>query len=81
MGGVRRDRDVADKSQIQPGTIPAGLQGNQLSAYLEGYAAAAAWTFVGDAFDASSLRSQLQVSFIRGFNDRLAEAAADEQAG
>jgi hypothetical protein len=68
-------------SRIQPDVLPAGLHGNQLAAYLEGYAAAAVWTFVGDAFEASSLRSHLQVSFIRGFDDRLAEVAANEQAG
>jgi hypothetical protein len=60
--------------------IPAGLGGNQLSAYLEGFAAAAAWTSVSDAFGNSSLRSQLQVSFIRGFDAYLAEAAQREQA-
>jgi len=36
---------------------------------------------VGEAFEASSLRSQLQVSFIRGFDARLAEIAKGEQAG
>jgi hypothetical protein len=80
-GGQQAGRGVADKGKIEPGKIPAGLQGNQLSAYLEGYAAADVWTYVGDAFEASSLRSHLQVSFIRGFDDRLAEAAKDERAG
>jgi hypothetical protein len=60
--------------------IPAGLSGNQLTAYLEGYSAAIAWTFMEEAFGASSLGSQLQVSFFRGFEDCRAGAVKDEQA-
>ena len=77
---LRCGRLAADISGIKPGTIPAGLSGNQLTAYLEGYDAASAWSFVGEAFEASSLGSQLQVSFFRGFNDRLSEVAKNEQA-
>ncbi len=79
--GLRLNGAVADIARIKPDVLPAGLHGNQLAAYLEGYAAADAWTFVGEAFEASSLRSQLQVSFIRGFDARRAEIAAKEQAG
>jgi len=55
---------------MKPSAIPAGLSGNQLTAYLEGYAAAAAWNDPDAApFHAGSLRSDLCVSFLRGFND------------
>ena len=59
---------------------PAGLDGTHLAAYREGYAAAPTWTFIGEAFESSSLRAELQEAFLRGFNDRLAEAAKNEQA-
>ena len=65
---------------IRPDVIPAGLNGNQLTAYLEGYAAAGAWTFAGEAFENSSMASHLQVSFLRGFNDRLVESSENEEA-
>jgi hypothetical protein len=66
--------------RIRTGVIPAGLSGNQLMAYLEGYAAAAALTCVGAAFENSSLASRLQVSFVRGFNQRLAETVTSDEA-
>ncbi len=40
----------------------------------------ASWTFDGAAFEASSLRSDLQPAFFRGYHDYLAEFAANEQA-
>ena len=73
-----RHRPVYDKPAIKPGTTPAGLSGNQLTAYLEGYAAAAAWTDAGEAFHASALHSSLQTSFLRGFETRRAEDAKNE---
>jgi hypothetical protein len=63
--------------------LPADLHGEQITAYREGYDAAslwASWTFDGAAFEASSLRADLQASFVRGYHDRLAEIAANEQA-
>ena len=61
--------------------IPAGLSGNQLTAYLEGYAAAAACSDPGAApLHAGSLRSDLCVSFLRGFDDGAAEHAKDGKA-
>jgi hypothetical protein len=78
--GLSQSGLVADKCQIKPGTIPAGLEGNQLLAYLEGYAAAAAWTSAAAAFDATSLRSDLLVSFSRGWDDYRAEDAHNERA-
>ena len=59
---------------------PADLDGTQLAAYGEGYAAAPTWAFIGEAFQASSLRAELQEAFFRGFNDRLAEDAKSERA-
>ena len=52
----------------------------QLAAYREGYAEAPSWTFIGEAFEASSLRAELQEAFFLGFNDRLAEDAKNEHA-
>ncbi len=58
--------------------IPAGLSGNQLTAYLEGYAAAAACSDPGATpLHACSLRSDLCVSFLRGFDDGAAKLAKD----
>jgi hypothetical protein len=62
---------------------PADLYGDKLAAYLEGYDAASLWassTFDGAAFEASSLRADLQPAFMRGFRDRLNEIAENEQA-
>ena len=59
------------------------LYGDKLAAYLEGYDAASLWalsTFDGAAFEASSLRADLQPAFMRGFRDRLNEIAENEQA-
>jgi hypothetical protein len=63
---------------------PADLYGDRLAAYREGYDAASLWassTFDGAAFEASSLRADLQPSFMRGYRDRLNEIAENEQAG
>jgi hypothetical protein len=62
---------------------PADLHGEQVAAYREGYDAAstwASWTFDGAAFEASSLRADLQASYFRGYHDRLAEIAEKQQA-
>ena len=78
-----RSRPGADNPGIKPGTmIPAGLSGNQLTAYLEGYAAAAACSEPrGAPRHAGSLRSDLCVSFLRGFEDGVAsEHAKDARA-
>lgn len=77
---LNRDRASADTSAIKPGSIPAGLDGNQLSAYLEGYAAAEAWTNAGAAFEICSLASELLVSFTRGFEAARADMAENHQA-
>ena len=63
---------------IKPRSIPAGLGGDQLTAYIVGYAAAAAWTDPGAAPQhTGSLRSDLCVSFSRGFNDAVSELRED----
>jgi hypothetical protein len=62
---------------------PADLHGEQVSAYLEGYDVASVWasgTYDGAAFEASSLRADLQPAFLRGYHDRLNEIAEHEQA-
>ena len=63
--------------------LPADLHGEQVSAYREGYDVASLWaslTFDGAAFEASSLRADLQPSFMRGYRDRLNEISENEQA-
>ena len=79
MNPLKRGRAAADNPGIKPGTmIPVGLSGNQLTAYLEGYAAAAACSDPGAApLHAGSLRSDLCVSFLRGFDDGASEHAKD----
>lgn len=50
----------------------------QIAAYREGYDAAflwASWTVDGAAFEASSLRSDLQPPFFSGYQDHLTEIA------
>ena len=42
---------------------PEELDGTQLAAYGEGYAAAPTWAFIGEAFQASSLHAELQEAF------------------
>jgi hypothetical protein len=75
---INRERCAADNAGIRPGSIPAGLSGKQLTAYLEGYAAAAAWTHAGEAFHGSALHSDLQTSFLRGFEARRTDEAKNE---
>ncbi|MGZ4375050.1 MAG: hypothetical protein ACXVR9_09715, partial [Gaiellaceae bacterium] len=80
--GVGRDGEVADIAPMEP-RLPADLHGEQLTAYREGYDVASLWaseTYDGAAFEASSLRADLQPAFFRGYHDRLAEIAANEQA-
>ena len=79
MNPLNRSRLFADTPGIKPGTmIPVGLSGNQLTAYLEGYAAAAACSDPGAApLHAGSLRSDLCISFLRGFDDGASEHAKD----
>jgi hypothetical protein len=63
--------------------LPNDIHGEQVFAYREGYDVASLWasgTFDGAAFEASSLRADLQPAFFRGYHDRLAEFAATEQA-
>ena len=62
---------------------PADIHGEQIVAYREGYDAASTWaslTFDGAAFEASSLRADLQASFLRGYYDRINEIAQNLQA-
>ncbi len=62
---------------------PADLHGDQVVAYREGYDVASTWaslTFDGAAFEASSLRADLQDSFLRGYYDRINEIAQNQQA-
>ncbi len=62
---------------------PSDLHGEQVSAYREGYDVASLWasgTFDGAAFEASSLRADLQSAFFRGYHDRLSEIAENEKA-
>ncbi len=58
---------------MEPAALPEGISGSQLTAFLEGYSAAAAWTHIGEAFGNSSLGSVFQVSFYRGFEVGQAE--------
>jgi hypothetical protein len=78
LGDLRRDGDVADIAPMDT-SLPADLHGEQLSAYR----VASLWasgTFDGAAFEASSLRADLQPAFFRGYQDRLNEIAQNQQA-
>ena len=64
-------------------SLPADLHGEEVSAYREGYDVASLWasgTYDGAAFEASSLRADLQPAFLRGYHDRLSEIAQTEKA-
>lgn len=56
-------------------SIESSVASTAWRAYLEGYAAAAAWTDAGEAFHISALHSSLQTSFLQGFEARRAEDA------
>jgi hypothetical protein len=73
------------KLPIRPAVppVPADIHGEQVTAYREGYDVASLWasgTYDGAAFEASSLRVDLQPAFLRGYHDRLSEIAQNQQA-
>ena len=63
-----------------PPRPPDDLTGGALAAYHAGYSAAPSWTSAGAAFEFTSLRVGLFAAFARGWEDRRAEDAMNEQA-
>ena len=60
--------------------LPTDLSGGDLAAYLAGYSAGPGSTSAGVAFEFSSLRMDFYSAFTRGWEDRRAEDAINEQA-
>ncbi len=63
-----------------PSSAPSDLTGGDLAAYNDGYSTALSWTSAGAAFRFTSLRMEFFPAFARGWEDRRAEDAMDEQA-